>query len=103
MSKEQLTHRLLLHETNIDHNRLKTGNLYKDDWFKLNHIVQNFSTLPFFIDDTPNPSIQDMKLKIKKIIFEQTQIGLIIVDYLQLMENSKFSISNCVNVFIISS
>ena len=94
MSKEQLTHRLLLHETNIDHNRLKTGNLYKDDWFKLNNIVQNFSTLPFFIDDTPNPSIQDIKSKIKKIIFEQTQIGLIIIDYLQLMQNSKFLISN---------
>ena len=94
MSKEQLTYRLLLHETNIDNNRLKTGNLYKDDWFKLNNTIQNFSTLPFFIDDTPNPSIQDIKSKIKKIIFEQTQIGLIIIDYLQLMQNSKFSISN---------
>ena len=94
MSKEQLTYRLLLHETNIDNNRLKTGNLYKDDWFKLNKIIQNFSTLPFFIDDTPNPSIQDIRSKIKKIIFEQTQIGLIIIDYLQLMQNSKFSISN---------
>ena len=94
MSKEQLTYRLLLHETNIDNNRLKTGNLYKDDWFKLNKIIQHFSTLPFFIDDTPNPSIQDIRSKIKKIIFEQTQIGLIIIDYLQLMQNSKFSISN---------
>ena len=94
MSKEQLTYRLLLNETNIDYNRLKTGNLYKEDWFQLNTIVQNFSTLPFFIDDTPNPSIQDIKSKIKKIIFEQTHIGLIVIDYLQLMQNSKFSISN---------
>ena len=94
MSKEQLTYRLLLHETDIDNNRLKTGNLYKDDWVKLNNIIQNFSTLPFFIDDTPNPSIQDIKSKIKKIIFEQTQIGLIVIDYLQLMQNSKFSTSN---------
>ena len=94
MSKEQLTYRLLVHETNIDNNRLKTGNLYKDDWVKLNNIIQNLSTLPFFIDDTPNPSIQDIKAKIKKVIFEQTQVGLIVIDYLQLMHNSKFSFPN---------
>ena len=94
MSKEQLTYRLLIHETNINGSRLKTGNLYKDDWVNLNTIIQKLSTLPLFIDDTSNPSIQDIKSKIKKIIFEQTQIGLIVIDYLQLMQNSKFSISN---------
>ena len=94
MSKEQLIYRLLTHETNITSNRLKTGNLYKEDWFKLNTTIQNLSTLPLFIDDTPNPSIQDIKSKIKKIIFEQRQIGLVIIDYLQLMQNSQFSISN---------
>jgi replicative DNA helicase len=94
MSKEQLTYRLLIHETNINGSRLKTGNLYKDDWANLNTIIQKLSTLPLFIDDTSNPSIQDIKSKIKKIIFEQTQIGLIVIDYLQLMQNSKFSISN---------
>ena len=94
MSKEQLTYRLLMHETNINSSRLKTGNLYKDDWFKLNGTIQNLSTLPLFIDDTPNPSIQEIKSKIKKIIFEQTQIGLVVIDYLQLMQNSKFTISN---------
>ena len=94
MSKEQLTYRLLTHETNINGNRLKTGNLYKDDWVSLNTIIQKLSALPLFIDDTPNPSIQDIKSKIKKVIFEQTQIGLIVIDYLQLMQNSKSSISN---------
>nr|QXM17928.1 replication helicase subunit [Chaetoceros laevisporus] len=94
MSKEQLTYRLLIHETNINTTRLKTGNLYKDDWFNLNTTIQKLSTLPLFIDDTPNPSIQDIKSKIKKIIFEQTHIGLIVIDYLQLMQNSNFSISN---------
>ena len=94
MSKEQLTYRLLTHETNINVNRLKTGNLYKDDWVNLNTIIQKLSSLPLFIDDTPNPSIQDITSKIKKIIFEQTQIGLIVIDYLQLMQNAKFPISN---------
>ena len=94
MSKEQLMNRLLIHETNININRLNTGNLYKDDWSNLNTVIQNLSILPFFIDDTPNPSLQDIKLKIKKVLFEHTQIGLIVIDYLQLMQNATISHSN---------
>tara|TARA_B110000971_G_scaffold91584_1_gene94246 strand:- start:16913 stop:18259 length:1347 start_codon:yes stop_codon:yes gene_type:complete len=90
MSKEQLIYRLITTETNISNMRLKTGNLYKEDWLKLNKTIQNLSSLPLFIDDTPNPTIQDIKMKIKKVIFEQNQIGLIIIDYLQLMQNTKF-------------
>jgi replicative DNA helicase len=52
------------------------------------------SKLPFFIDDTPDLSIQDIRSKIKTILFEQNQIGLIIIDYLQLMQNSKSKIEN---------
>ena len=94
MSKEQLTYRLLTNETDITNLRLKTGNLYKEDWVKLNSSIKNLSSLPFFIDDTSNPSIQDIKSKIKKILFEQNQLGLIIIDYLQLMQNSKFGTNN---------
>ena len=94
MSKEQLIYRLISSETNISNMRLKTGNLYKEDWLKLNEIIKNFSRLPFFIDDTPDPTIQEIKMKIKKVIFEQNQIGLVIIDYLQLMQNSKFKTEN---------
>jgi len=94
MSKEQLIYRLISSETNISNMRLKTGNLYKEDWLKLNEIIKNFSRLPFFIDDTPDPTIQEIKVKIKKVIFEQNQIGLVIIDYLQLMQNSKFKTEN---------
>lgn len=94
MSKEQLIYRLITTETSISSLRLKTGNLYKDDWLKLNDIIQNLSNLPLFIDDTPNPTIQDIKAKIKKVIFEQNEIGLVIIDYLQLMQNSKFKTEN---------
>ena len=90
MSKEQLIYRLITTETNISNMRLKTGNLYQEDWLKLNKTIQNLSSLPLFIDDTPNPTIQDIKMKIKKVIFEQNKIGLIIIDYLQLMQNTKF-------------
>jgi len=94
MSKEQLTYRLLTNETDITSLRLKTGNIYKEDWVKLNTTIKELSSLPFFIDDTSNPSIQDIKSKIKKIIFEQNQISLVIIDYLQLMQTTKFKTDN---------
>jgi len=94
MSKEQLIYRLLTNETNISSMRLKTGNLYKTDWLKINKTIRDLSSLPLFIDDTSNLSIQEIKSKIKKIIFEQSQLGLIIIDYLQLMQYSKLKLEN---------
>ena len=92
MSKEQIMYRLLTMETNINQAKLRSGNLNKNDWIKLNKIIKIISKLPFFIDDTVNLTIQDIRSKIKSIIFEQSQIGIIIIDYLQLMQNSKFKI-----------
>jgi replicative DNA helicase len=94
MSKEQIMYRLLSMETNINQMQLKSGKLYQNDWLKLNKIIKIISKLPLFIDDTPDLSIQDIRSKIKTILFEQTQIGLIIIDYLQLMQNSKLKTEN---------
>ena len=94
MSDEQLIYRLLTTETNISNIKLKSGNLCNEDWVILNKVIPKLSNLPFFIHDKPNLSIQDIRTKIKKIIFEQNQIGLIIIDYLQLMENSNFRTEN---------
>lgn len=87
MSKEQLIYRLLTSDTQINALRLKTGTLKKSDWLKLTQSIKQLSELPFLIDDTPNLTIQDIRRKVKKVILEQTQIGLIVVDYLQLMQN----------------
>jgi replicative DNA helicase len=94
MSKEQIMYRLLAMETNINQMRLRSGKLYQNDWIKLNKVIKIISKLPFFVDDTSDLSIQDIRSKIKTIIFEQTQIGLIVIDYLQLMQNSKFKLEN---------
>jgi replicative DNA helicase len=94
MSKEQIMYRLLGMETNINQMRLRSGKLYRNDWVKLSKVIKILSKLPFFIDDTPNLSIQDIRSKIKTILFEQNQIGLIMIDYLQLMQNSKFKNEN---------
>jgi replicative DNA helicase len=94
MAKEQLMYRLLSNETEITNTNLRIGNISKQEWVKLSLAIKTFSSLPIFIDDTTNISIQTIRVKIKKILFEQTKIGLIVVDYLQLMQNPKSKIEN---------
>jgi replicative DNA helicase len=94
MSKEQIMYRILSSETGVNQVRLKNGRLYQNDWKKLNKIIKIISKLPFFIDDSSNLSIQDIRLKIKTIIAEQTQIGLVIIDYLQLMQSLNSNYAN---------
>jgi len=94
MSKEQIMYRLLSMETNISQTRLRSGRLYQDDWIKLNKVIKVMSKLPFFVDDTSDLSVQDIRSQIKTIIFEQGKIGLIIIDYIQLMQNSKLKNEN---------
>jgi replicative DNA helicase len=94
MSKEQIMYRLLAMETNINQMRLKNGKLYQNDWVKLNKMIKIISKLPLFIDDTFNLSIQDIRAKIKTILFEQNELGLVIIDYIQLMQNPKVKTEN---------
>lgn len=94
MSKEQLIYRLLSNETGISQTRLKIGNLYKEDWHQLKNSIQSYSRLPLFIDDQSNITTQNIRAKIKKILFEQNKIGLIVIDYLQLLLNSNSKSEN---------
>ena len=88
MSKEQIMYRLLSMETNISQIRLKSGKLNQDDWTKINKMIKILSKFPFFIDDTSDLSVHDIRSKIKSVYFEQNKIGLVIIDYLQLIQNS---------------
>lgn len=92
MSKEQIMYRLLAMETNVNQMRLRNGKLSQNDWIKVNKMVNILSKLPLFIDDTSDLSIHNIRSKIKTIMFEQNQIGLVIIDYLQLMQNSSLKI-----------
>jgi replicative DNA helicase len=94
MSKEQIIYRLLSMETNINQIRLKNGNLSQSDWAKLTKVIKLLSKLPLFIDDTVDLSVNDIRSKIKTILFEKKKIGLIIIDYLQLMQVSKTKLEN---------
>ena len=94
MSKEQIMYRLLSMETNISQIRLKSGKLNQEDWVKINKIIKILSKFPFFIDDTSNLSVNDIRSKIKSVYFEQNKIGLVIIDYLQLIQNSQIKNEN---------
>jgi replicative DNA helicase len=61
-------------ETNINQMRLRSGKLYQNDWLKLNKIIKIMSKLPFFIDDTADLSIQDIRSKIKPSFSNKTKL-----------------------------
>lgn len=94
MSKEQILYRLLSSETGINQMQLRSGKLTSNDWIKLNKVMRIISKLPFFIDDTSSLSTQEIRSKIKTVILEQNQIGLVIIDYLQLMQGLNFKQTN---------
>ncbi len=84
MSKEQLVMRLLSSVGRIDSHRIRTGRLQDDDWPRLSRAVGMLTEAPIYIDDTPAISVLDMRAKVRRLS-AQFDIGLIIVDYLQLM------------------
>ena len=87
MSKKQIIYRLLSMETNISQLRLRSGKLYRKDWLKLNRMIKLFSKLPLFIDDSSNLSVSEVRSNIKTILLQYKKIGLVIIDYLQLMQD----------------
>lgn len=89
MSKEQIMYRLLSMETEINQMKLKTGKLDESDWINLNQKIKELSKLPFFIEDRFNLSMEEMRSKLKTLLFQEEEIGIIIIDYIQLLQTSK--------------
>lgn len=87
MSKEQLTTRILSSEAMIDSNKLKTGKMEEEDWIKLSEGLEPLSEADIYIDDTPGISITEIRAKARKLKLEKN-IGLIVIDYLQLVSGS---------------
>ncbi|MBP3339503.1 MAG: replicative DNA helicase [Lachnospiraceae bacterium] len=84
MSKEQLINRILSIESRVSSQSLRTGNLEDDDWDKVIEAAQYISNSKLIVDDTPSISIQELRSKCRKYKLEHN-LGIIIIDYLQLM------------------
>ena len=88
MSKEQLVQRLLCAEAEVDTQRLKTGNMQAKDWEKLAIAMDKFSQAPIYIDDTAGVTITDLRAKCRRLAMAEKNLGLIVIDYLQLIEGT---------------
>ena len=93
MSKEQLVDRMLADASGVDAWNIRTGNLSDEDFSKLSEAMGEMAEAPIFIDDTPGLSVLEMRTKARRAAHERP-LGLIIVDYLQLMQGSGRSDGN---------
>ncbi len=88
MSKEEMINRILASEAEVDSMKIKNGNdLTSEDWLKLGQASGRLSNIPLYIDDTPGLTATELRAKCRKAKLEKN-IGLVIIDYLQLMESN---------------
>ena len=91
MSKEQLVMRMLAAAARIDQKRLRTGQLNADEWGAFLQKIGPLSSAPIYIDDTPAITIRELRAKARRLQSREGDLGLILVDYLQLMGGSGHS------------
>lgn len=87
MSKTQLVARVLAAVAGINSGRIRNGQLSQEDWGKAINALNDLADAPLYIDDTSGLTPQLMKKKLRRLIQEHGELGLVVVDYIQLMEN----------------
>jgi replicative DNA helicase len=88
MSKEQLVDRLLVSQADIDLWKMRTGRLKEDDDFqRIGHAMGMLAEAPIYIDDSGSANIMEIRTKARRLQSEHKALGLIVIDYLQLMES----------------
>jgi replicative DNA helicase len=88
MSNQQLVQRLLCAESEIDSQRLRTGRLREAEWPKLSRRIGRLVDAPIFIDDTPSLDIMKLRARARRMAAEK-KVGMVLVDYMQLMEGPR--------------
>lgn len=87
MSKEQLALRMLSSEARIESTYLRSGRISQNQWEELTRAISLLEDMPIYIDDTPNITVTEMRSQARRLQAEKgTDLGLILIDYLQLME-----------------
>jgi replicative DNA helicase len=87
MSKEQLVDRMLADASGVDAWNIRTGNLSDEDFSKISEAMGEMSEAPIYLDDTPGLTVMEMRTKARRAAHD-APLGLIIIDYLQLMSGS---------------
>jgi replicative DNA helicase len=99
MGTLELTQRLLAAEARVDAERMRTGRLAEADWSRINHAIGRLATAPIFLDDNPMLTVMELRAKARRLSSKLPNgLGLIIVDYLQLMSARRQSESRALEV-----
>ena len=85
MGHLELTQRMLCSDARVDSQRMRNGNLSEDDWPKITRAVGKLGEAPIWIDDNPNLTVMEIRAKARRLKSRLGDLGLIVVDYLQLM------------------
>lgn len=88
MSHLEITQRMLCAESRVDASRLRNGRLQEADWPKINHAVGRLNSTTIHIDDNPMCTVMDIRAKARRMKASPSGLGLVIIDYLQLMSGS---------------
>ena len=91
MSSEQIGNRLVAMESRIDAQKLRSGNLNGNEWMELTSGAKVIADSNLLIDDTPGISVNEIRSKCRKFKLEKRGLGMIVIDYLQLMSSSRHS------------
>ena len=101
MSHHEITQRLLCAEARVDATRMRNGRLADTDWPKISHAIGRLGEAPIFVDDNPNLTIMDIRAKARRLKSREG-LGLVVIDYLQLMTGRNTAESRQVEVSEIS-
>src|SRR5215211_2003536 len=88
MSRTELVQRLMCAECTVDMQRLRTGRMEESDWTRLTRSLGKLADAPLFIDDSPGTTMMEIRAKCRRLK-QRHGLGLVVVDYLQLMQPSK--------------
>lgn len=85
MSQLEITQRLLCSEARVDATRVRSGKLNEQDWEKIGHTIGRLADAPIWIDDNPNVTVMEIRSKARKLKAQLGDLGMVVVDYVQLM------------------
>jgi replicative DNA helicase len=85
MSKQEVTQRLICLEGKIDSHKIRTGKLAEEDWSRLSKACATLEQAPLYLDDTPGLTLFELRSRAQTLKRREPELGLIVVDYLQLM------------------
>ncbi len=91
MAKSQLVQRILCAEAEIDAQRIRTGQLQPKEWERITGILNTLHETPIYIDDTGNVTVSEIRAKLRRLKMQTPDLGLVLIDYLQLIDDKSSS------------